>query len=112
MVANEGSTFFIKTNLEAPRYRCDGCEWRVTGVMGGFARGATRGVCRTELRDTRMSLPTRVWHAHRMVKVADVAAAGPPASWTDHVPQHDKDVLQVGGVTVDRWASMFEACLL
>ncbi|GLC56852.1 hypothetical protein PLESTB_001156200 [Pleodorina starrii] len=50
VAANDGTTFYITTNLEAPRYR--------------------------------------------MVKVADINSAGPPSSWPDHVPQHDKDVLK------------------
>ncbi|GIL73545.1 hypothetical protein Vretimale_5243 [Volvox reticuliferus] len=50
VVANDGTTFYITTNLDAPRYR--------------------------------------------MVKIADINKAGRPASWPDHIPQHDKDVLK------------------
>ncbi|EFJ43160.1 hypothetical protein VOLCADRAFT_119179, partial [Volvox carteri f. nagariensis] len=48
--ANDGTTFYITTNLDAPRYR--------------------------------------------LVKVADINNAGRPATWPDHIPQHDKDVLK------------------
>ncbi|GFR49589.1 hypothetical protein Agub_g11655, partial [Astrephomene gubernaculifera] len=50
VVANEGPTFYVKTNLGAPRYR--------------------------------------------IVRIDDVMNPGPPESWPDHIPQHDKDVLK------------------
>lgn len=115
-VANEGETFFFKTNLAAPRYRWVGCVQR--GTSHGMA--CSPGPLRPSPRPSRhiswasaisprptkpCSLkPAPAPHAlcrpsllpsrtHSVVK-AQLPSPGAPTSWPDVIPQHPKDLLQ------------------